>query len=338
MGFTAVAEAVGAEVFGSAVADAVVGEVVSSAVVDAVAAAGFDAAVGSEVASAMSAAGLADMSLAPSVTNLMAETGLGATEAAAEVAKYQEWATQAATAVGGNAQTASAINDMLLSQGTGATYEQAVQIAQSGLADIPQSQWGWQDYAKAAQMGLNLAGGLKGLAQPAGKTQTPTQAQLQSDPWSKYRAGYGDQLNALMNNPALTMTTPGYQFMKQQGLNTLQAAQAQRGQVQSGAGAAAQQMFGANYAMNAYDRMIAQYSGLAGAGVSPAVGGAAYTNAQQAAQNAQMAGLGTIAGTIGSIANIYGGGTNTSSYGNVSVPQMPTNMPANADIFNQNWF
>jgi hypothetical protein len=332
MGFTAVADLV----MGS-VADAVVTDVVASAVTDAVVTAGLDAAVGGEVASALAGAGLAD-SVAPSVANLMAETGLGATEAAAEVAKYQSWASQAAASVGGDAATADAINNMLLNGGTDVTYEKAVEYAQSGLASIPQSQWGWQDYAKAAQMGLNLASGVRGLAQPAGKTQTPTQAQLQSDPWSKYRAGYGDQLNALMANPALTMTTPGYQFMKQQGLQTLTAGQAARGQVQSGAGAAAQQMFGANYAMSAYDKMINQYSGLAGAGISPAVGGSAYTAAQQSAQNAQMAGLGTIAGTIGSIANIYGGGTNTSNYGTVSVPQTPTNIISGNTGSSVDWY
>jgi hypothetical protein len=313
MGFTAVAEFVGG---------AIAEEAVSSVIVDAVASAGFDAVVGGEVASAMASVGLAD-ALAPEVATLM-EQGLSAAAASEQVAAYQGWATQAAAAAG-SPETANAISQMLIEQGGSATYEDAVKIAESGIAKIPQSQWGWQDYAKAAQLGLNLAGGVRGLASSAGKTQTPTQAQLQTDPWSKYRAGYGDQLNALMSNPALTMTQPGYQFMKQQGLNTLQAAQAARGQVQSGAGATATEMFGANYAMNAYDKMIGQYSGLAGTNVSPAAGANAYTNAQQSAQNAQMAGLGTIAGTIGSIANIYGGNTNTSSYGTTSVPQTPTN-------------
>ena len=326
MGFTAVAEFVGG---------AIAEDVVASAVVDAVAAAGFDAAIGGEVASAMASVGLAD-ALAPSVTALM-ETGISAAQAAEQVAAYEGWATQAAAAAG-TPDAASAINEMLIQQGANASYEDAVKIAESGIANIPQSQWGWQDYAKAAQMGLNLAGGVRGLTTPAGKTQKPTEAQLQADPWSKYRAGYGDQLNALMANPALTMTQPGYQFMKQQGLQTLTAGQAARGQVQSGAGAAAQQMFGANYAMSAYDKMINQYAGLAGTNVNPAQGQNAYANTQQAAQNAQMAGLGTIAGAVGSIANIYGGGTNTSNYGTVSVPQTPTNIISGNTGSSVDWY
>ena len=324
MGFTAVADLVVGSVVEDVVATAVV-DAVSSSVVEAVAAAGFDAAIGGEVASAMASVGLAD-ALAPSVTALM-ETGVSAAQAAEQVAAYEGWATQAAAAAG-TPDAASTINDMLIQQGANASYEDAVKIAESGIANIPQSQWGWQDYAKAAQLGLNLAGGVRGLTTPAGKTQKPTEAQLQADPWSKYRAGYGDQLNALMANPALTMSQPGYQFMKTQGLQTLTAGQAARGQVQGGAGAAAQQMFGANYAMSAYDKMVNQYAGLAGTNVNPAQGQNAYASTQQAAQNAQMAGLGTIAGAVGSIANIYGSGTNTSNYGTASVPQMPSNTSA----------
>jgi hypothetical protein len=332
MGFTAVADVVM-----GAVADTAVADVVASAVADS-AIAGMVAGVGTtELTTAIEAAGLGSEAV-PAVESIISSTGVAPDVATRSLSLANQVAASSGMAAGGTDQLAQMIAEQEAASGVAMSYEQATQIAQSGLATIPQSQWGWQDYAKAAQMGLNLVGGLKGLTQPAGKTQTPTQAQLQSDPWSKYRAGYGDQLNALMNNPALTMTQPGYQFMKQQGLNTLQAAQAQRGQVQSGAGAAATQMFGANYAMNAYDKMIGQYSGLAGAGVSPAVGGAAYTNAQQSAQNAQMAGLGTIAGTIGSIANIYGGGTNTSNYGTVSVPQTPTNIISGNTGSSVDWY
>jgi hypothetical protein len=51
-----------------------------------------------------------------------------------------------------------------------------------------------------------------------------------------------------------------------------------------------------------------------------------------------MAGLGTIAGTIGSIANIYGGGTNTSNYGTVSVPQTPTNIISGNTGSSVDWY
>ena len=208
------------------------------------------------------------------------------------------------------------------------SYNAANQVAQQGVGQ-DMTNWGWNDYlnaAKTAQSAGSVLSGIAGLGSKPLPTVAPTTAQIQADPWSRYRSGYGDMLNALMLNPALTMTTPGYQFQLQQGLNAMQAGQAARGQTQSGGALAAQQVFGQNYAMNAFNNLANMYGGMAGAGQSGATGSQALLTAQQqqnaalqAAQNAQMANLGTIAGGLNTISNIYGKGGTPSTLPNPTV-------------------
>jgi len=208
------------------------------------------------------------------------------------------------------------------------SYNAANQVAQQGVGQ-DMTNWGWNDYlnaAKTAQSAGSVLSGIAGLGSKPLPTVAPTTAQIQADPWSRYRSGYGDMLNALMLNPALTMTTPGYQFQLQQGLNTMQAGQAARGQTQSGGALAAQQVFGQNYAMSAFNNLANMYGGMAGAGQSGATGSQALLTAQQqqnaalqASQNAQMANLGTIAGGLNTISNIYGKGGTPSTLPNPAV-------------------
>jgi hypothetical protein len=208
------------------------------------------------------------------------------------------------------------------------SYNAANQVAQQGVGQ-DMTNWGWNDYlnaAKTAQSAGSVLSGIAGLGSKPLPTVAPTTAQIQADPWSRYRSGYGDMLNALMINPALTMTTPGYQFQLQQGLNAMQAGQAARGQTQSGGALAAQQVFGQNYAMSAFNNLANMYGGMAGAGQSGATGSQALLSAQQqqnaalqAAQNAQMSNLGTIAGGLNTISNIYGKGGTPSTLPNPTV-------------------
>ena len=210
------------------------------------------------------------------------------------------------------------------------SYNAANQVAQAGVGQpTNMTNWGWNDYlnaAKTAQSAGSVLSGIAGLGSKPLPTIAPTTAQVQADPWSRYRSGYGDMLNALMLNPALTMTTPGYQFQLQQGLNAMQAGQAARGQTQSGGALAAQQVYGQNYAMNAFNNLANMYAGMGGAGQSGTSGIQSLLSAQQQqnaaiqqAQNAQMANLGTIAGGLNTLANVYGKGGTPQTLPNPSV-------------------
>ena len=145
---------------------------------------------------------------------------------------------------------------------------------------------------------------------------SPTEAQNISDPFASSREKYITQLNALMANPSLTMSQPGYQFQYQQGLQALNRNLAKRGMgtdtpgqfgvPAAGAAGIAQQQYGQKYALGSYSDYVNQLAGLAGATQKPSVGGEAALNAQKYAQAEAQRGfsaVGTGAGTLSTLFN-----------------------------------
>ena len=142
----------------------------------------------------------------------------------------------------------------------------------------------------------------------ANRAMSPQQAQAMADPFSPYRQQYINQLNAVMANPALAMSQPGYQFQRQQGEQALNRKLAVRGMgsyTPDGRGSAsggadiARMKYGQEYALGSYNDYVKQLAGLAGATQAPGVGGQAALSAQAAAAKAATEGWSAINQGIG---------------------------------------
>ena len=179
-------------------------------------------------------------------------------------------------------------------------------------------------------------GGGGGSASPGGSTGSggSTTVSPTYDPYGPYRAGAAEQMNQLLTNPALAMSTPGYQQQLQQGTQASQRGAAATGQLASGQESAALNTLGQNTFGSYYNSMLANLMQLSGASQSPAAAGQAQTQANLAnqsirsAQTAQMSsGLGQIAGvsntlggywstpTTGQTTNAFGMTVNDPTYG-----------------------
>jgi hypothetical protein len=143
-----------------------------------------------------------------------------------------------------------------------------------------------------------------------------TAAQQMADPFASSRQQYIDKLNAVMANPSLTMSQPGYQFALQEGMQGLNRSLAKSGMgtatpgapgtPASGAAGIAQQKYGQNYATTAYNNYVNQLAGLSGATQNPNVGANAYMSAQKAASDAATAGWQGISQASGGLASLFG--------------------------------
>jgi hypothetical protein len=107
------------------------------------------------------------------------------------------------------------------------------------------------------QKGLSYANNAYGL-------YSADQIRKNSDPFAKYRAGYGSQLAALEANSGSITTRPGYQA----GLQAVQRGAAAGGYLGSGNEMAALAKYGGSF----YEQEAARLAGLAGAGQAPGTG------------------------------------------------------------------
>jgi len=159
--------------------------------------------------------------------------------------------------------------------------------------------------------GSSLTGAVSGINSIRNPGISPTQAQNIADPFASSRQQYINQLNAVMANPSLTMSQPGYQFQYQQGLQGLNRKLAksgmstdtpgQPGVPASGAAGIAQQVYGQQYALGSYNDYVKQLSGLAGAGQLPGVGGKAALDAQENAQKQAQTGWNAVGQGVGAL-------------------------------------
>ena len=178
---------------------------------------------------------------------------------------------------------------------------------------------------KALQAGQGIAGIVSGMTSTQGMI-SPEQARAMADPFASSRQQYIDQLNALMANPSLTTSTPGYQFNLQQGLAGIDARQAKSGVSRTGAGDIGVQQYGQQQAMSSFDQQVKNLSGLSGAGVSPAQGATAALTAQGQQVDQRNAGWKAIGQGIGGLGQSLARGVGATQPGGYSI----TN--PNADI------
>jgi hypothetical protein len=172
-----------------------------------------------------------------------------------------------------------------------------------------------QTAIKAAQILAGVASGVRGVN--GSNNISPTAAQNMADPFASSRQQYIDKLNALMANPSLTMSQPGYQFALQQGMQGLNrnlsksgmstATPGFPGTPASGAAGIAQQVYGQNFALKSYNDYVNQLSALSGATQRPSAGSDAYLNAQKAASEAASAGWKSIGQASGGLLDLFSG-------------------------------
>jgi len=170
-----------------------------------------------------------------------------------------------------------------------------------------------QTAIKAAQVVSGIASGVNAMNAPI----SPTDAQRMADPFASSRQQYIDKLNALMANPSLAMSQPGYQFALQQGMQGLRRNLSKSGMSTStpgfpgtpasGAAGIAQQTYGQNFALKSYNDYVNQLSGLAGATQRPSAGSDAFISAQKAAADAANSGWKSISQATGGLLDLFGG-------------------------------
>jgi len=169
-----------------------------------------------------------------------------------------------------------------------------------------------QTAIKAAQVVSGIASGVNAMNAPI----SPTDAQKMADPFASSRQQYIDKLNALMANPSLAMSQPGYQFALQQGMQGLNRNLSKSGMgtstpgfpgtPASGAAGIAQQKYGQNFALKSYDDYVNQLSALSGATQRPSAGSDAFITAQKAASDAANSGWKSVAQASGGLLDLFG--------------------------------
>ena len=169
-----------------------------------------------------------------------------------------------------------------------------------------------QTAIKAAQIVSGIASGVNAMNAPI----SPTDAQKMADPFASSRQQYIDKLNALMSNPSLVMSQPGYQFALQQGMQGLNRNLSKSGMSTStpgfpgtpasGAAGIAQQTYGQNFALKSYNDYVNQLSGLSGATQRPSAGSDAFMSAQKAASEAANSGWKSIDQAVGGLSTLFG--------------------------------
>ena len=166
---------------------------------------------------------------------------------------------------------------------------------------------------KTANSMLGIGSAIGNILNPG---VSPSAAQQAANPNAPYQAQYAKQLNDLVANPALVTGSPGYQFNLQQGYQGLNRNLARGGMGSSmpgapgtpaaGAAGMAQQVYGQNYAGNAYNQQVSNLQNLSNTGAS--AGATAMLSAQQQAQAAAQAGYQALGQGVGSLMTSYQGG------------------------------
>lgn len=123
-----------------------------------------------------------------------------------------------------------------------------------------------------------------------GQGQSPTAAQQNADPYAPYRQQAAEKLNALMENPNLVYSLPGYRFAQEQGAKNINRQAAATGQALSGNTLASLQTQSAQTAQNWFDDYVNKLTQQAGATPQNAVSGqSAYSTAADFQAKAEKA-------------------------------------------------
>lgn len=289
-----VAEAFIADAVTGLVLDAATGAVVEGLVVDAVTGAIVDAATGAVI----EAGAAATTAMPEAYWSMLAENSAAGVPSAA------------AGTMGGAVES---VLPATYDEFTSKWYESAFPQSSNLVAD-PASEYTFDKFIKGItdnpiRSALSAGQILSGIS-TANKAMSPEQARAMADPFSSSRQQYVNQLNAVMANPSLAMSQPGYQFQRQQGEQAIDRKLAARGMgsyTPDGRGSAsggadiARMKYGQEYALGSYNDYVKQLSGLAGATQAPGVGGQAALSAQAAAAAAATQGWGAINQGIGTM-------------------------------------
>jgi hypothetical protein len=320
MGFTAAAD-VGASLIGvdagtaaiatAAGADTAAGLAAGGLVSDAALAGGATAAGGGAVTGAIDAG-----TAALNASNAAGATGLTA-DTAANVGGYTASIPTATDATASAATTAATTTPTTVSAPNAGGYTSSIPTATdttiSGTSPTATSTTAGSGITGSQVLqGAGAVNALTGgaITNALGLTANPNVAATASDPYAPYRGSAATALNNLVNNPALAMSTPGYQQQLQQGMQQSQRGAAKTGQLMSGNQAAALNAQGQNTFGSYYQNLLAQYEQLSGATQSPA---SAYAAAAQASaantatQQSQMNYYGNAISTLGGLFSGSGG-------------------------------
>lgn len=138
-----------------------------------------------------------------------------------------------------------------------------------------------------------------------------------SDPFYKYRAGYGSKLNDLWNDPSTITQMPGYKA----GMTAVERSLASQGYTGSGNMMAALQEYGGGF----FDKTLDQLETLSGARTTPGNGALGAAQLLSAAQGTQGYGISQLLQAIPGLAQFFNSGGGGGS-GNTPVvqPNQPT--------------
>jgi len=316
---------------------------------------------------------VAEAFIADAATGLVMDAATGALVEGLAVDAATGAIVDAATGAAIDAVANTGLESMLpadINDFTSKWYESAFPKSSNLVAD-PASEWTFDKFTKGItdnpiRSALSAGQILSGIS-TANKAMSPEQARAMADPFSSSRQQYVNQLNAVMANPSLAMSQPGYQFQRQQGEQAIDRKLAARGMgsyTPDGRGSAsggadiARMKYGQEYALGSYNDYVKQLSGLAGATQAPGVGGQAALSAQTAAAAAATQGWGAINQGIGTMQGIMkaapSGNPNNSSWSTPATPgfqgafpggvpwsDMPAysgNVPSNTATDSGGWF
>jgi len=249
------------------------------------------------ILSAAGAPGVAASTAAGNVATGLGYGSLGTAATGAVAAGLPAIASQVApTVVGQGVQqlTTEQLASIANNPEVIAQYSQAGMISPEMLKTVGQTAGtSWMDYLST---GLGLVQGVQGVL--GGNSQDANASQNAIDPFAPYRAQYAQQLNQLMSNPASVTSLPGYQFLQDQGMQTVQRGLSAQGKTVSGQEQLALQEQGQGLANKYLGDQYTRLAQLSGANASPGAGGTAYNQVNannQAASQAGWSQLGTLA-------------------------------------------
>lgn len=116
---------------------------------------------------------------------------------------------------------------------------------------------------------VDLAGNAAGLYSAYNQYQTGKRIQGNADPFARYRPAYGDQLMRLMSDPSAITNDPGYQFIRDQGLEGVTRKMAAGGYNGSGNMAMELTKYASGLASTYRGEELNRLATLAGAGIQP---------------------------------------------------------------------
>lgn len=304
MGFSLIMEAVGADIIGSAAADFIGTTLAVDAGTAAIAtAAGVDATAGGLLAS-----GVVDSSISGFGSGVTGDASLTSGNLAG-TGGTSTVATDAASMAGSGASGTAAADAAM----TGGTSLSGVSAGSGATSLVDPATVAANNTSAGAGTGggmsaTDVAKLASSVSNVFGMTPQSGVSPSTADPFAPYRSSAADNLNKLMANPALAMSSPGYQMQLSQGLEATNRAAAAGGQLASGGELAAANSLGQNTFSSYYNTMLGNLMQMSGASQNPASGTAAASSAANVNSLINQRNISNMAAGAGGLAKIYNSG------------------------------